>query len=830
MPTPMPRRRAAARGATWVGVLLSLAIVLALVGEAYYDRTREIRSAQARAEVLARVLEEHATRSVDTVALALAALGETLAADSRGPRVGIGQALGQTLAGLPLLRAVAVVDPAGQVLASTAPGEVGRRIHLGHLGPLPATGDDALGPFVAGRGLMALAAGPAAPPAPPGVGFVPMLRRVQTAAGDVLLVGLLNPDAIANHQQQTVGGNDTVALLAGLDGQLLAATDGVTVTPGQRLPPLPAFTRFLPAIEHQVYQGAGTRAGEQLAAFRASRTRPLVVLVEQPLQVALAHWRDELRLRALVGVVSVLVVLLLTRVAARSQRGRERAQAEVAAREREMRIIVDSVQDLIFRTDADGRLVFLNPRWQALGIGDPADALGRPLSAQVAAASRDAVRALLAPPSPSRGRGQGEGARQALVAIGDGAARRQFEFSVSPIVEGGQLVGFAGSGVDVTDRLAGQARLREQLAFSERLFEMLPLPVAMVDLQGRYRMVNRTWEAATGLRRQQILGTPATDGLPPEEAELHRTQDETLLRQGGTLRYEATTMAFGRRRDLSLTKALVPGPDGKPGGVLVAIVDVTESREAERTVREARDAAEEASRAKSEFIANISHELRTPLQSIIGFSELGQARGGGTPRLAAMFGDIQRAGRRMLALVDDLLDVAKIESTVGTFHLERTDLRPLVREVVREVDPLLAQRRLRVDLALGDLPLVAKVDPLRLQQVVRNVLANAIRFSPPGGTITITGELTAASEIHLRLRDHGPGIPPAELEKIFEAFVQSSKTKDGSGGTGLGLAICRKIVEAHGGRIHAANADGGGSVFHIHLPARGFSETAPADL
>jgi signal transduction histidine kinase len=80
------------------------------------------------------------------------------------------------------------------------------------------------------------------------------------------------------------------------------------------------------------------------------------------------------------------------------------------------------------------------------------------------------------------------------------------------------------------------------------------------------------------------------------------------------------------------------------------------------------------------------------------------------------------------------------------------------------------------------------------------------------------------------VRDHGPGIPPAELESIFEAFVQSSKTKDGSGGTGLGLAICRKIVEAHGGRIRAANADGGGSEFHIRLPARGFSETLPGDL
>ncbi|MEN9628579.1 MAG: hypothetical protein RJA10_1806, partial [Pseudomonadota bacterium] len=106
----------------------------------------------------------------------------------------------------------------------------------------------------------------------------------------------------------------------------------------------------------------------------------------------------------------------------------------------------------------------------------------------------------------------------------------------------------------------------------------------------------------------------------------------------------------------------------------------------------------------------------------------------------------------------------------------------------------------------------------------------AIRFSRPGQAIDLRGELTALNEVQLSVRDRGPGIPPAELEKIFEAFVQSSKTKDGSGGTGLGLAICRKIVNAHGGSIHAENVPDGGSVFHVKLPARGTSETQHGSL
>ena len=312
---------------------------------------------------------------------------------------------------------------------------------------------------------------------------------------------------------------------------------------------------------------------------------------------------------------------------------------------------------------------------------------------------------------------------------------------------------------------------------------------------------------------------------------MHDERDRELLASRGQLRYEASTRRRdGSRCDLAITKACVLGEDGRPAGILVTFMDITEVREAERATREARDAAEEASRAKSEFIANISHELRTPLQTIIGFSELGQARSGEQVRLGGMFGDIHKSGHRMLALVNDLLDVSKIESTVGTFHLERTDLRPLVREVLREMEPLLGQKQLRVELLLSDGPLVAKVDPTRFQQVVRNVLANAIRFSPVGQAIDVSGDIGSGNQIELVVRDRGPGIPPGELEKIFEAFVQSSKTKDGSGGTGLGLAICRKIVEAQGGRIVAENMPDLGSAFRIHLPARGFNETQPGGM
>lgn len=817
----------ALRSTRWVlaaAVAVAALVLAALLTLALWLRSEALSDTGNRNELWARVLAEQATRSVESVSLALAALADTLSRDPNGA-LGVGTqggALAQTLAGLPALRALAVVDATtGEVLASTS-GDTGRRLDLARLGALPVSGSDRLGGFVPGRGFAALMPGPSAA-APPGVGFLPLVRNVGRVGGrTVALVGLVNSDALANEAQRTVDANGAIALLTDWQGRVLAATLESPMQPGASIGALAPYRDYLPRIEHGVYSGTGVRPERQILAFRASRTRALVAVVEQPEHLALAEWRVAARGIAGValfaaGVIAALAALsirtLATREAARRQR--DAAQAAVAQREQELSVVVRSVQELLFRTDAAGALTFVNPRWTA-ATGLAHDALpGRLFASLVDASSAAAAAALFAPGAP-------EGLRTATVEI----AQRRFDVAVAPLLEGTRISGFAGSAVDVTERDRAAARLREQNAFSALLIDTMPLPLSLLDREGRYVTVNRAWETFTGRWRDAVIGTRARSYLPPEEAALHDAVDRRLLTEGGQTRYETGfTHRDGSRRQLAITKAAVPDASGRPAGVLVCLSDISELREAERATREARDAAEEASRAKSEFIANISHELRTPLQSIIGFSELGQMRGREQPRLAGMFADIHASGQRMLALVNDLLDVAKIESTVGTFHLERTDVRPLVREVARELEPLLAARRLHIEAELGDVPLVAKVDPLRFQQVVRNVLANAVKFSPERAPIDLRSELTADNRIEISVRDRGPGIPPGEIEKIFEAFVQSSKTKDGSGGTGLGLAICRKIVEAHGGTIGAENVEGGGSRFTITLPARGWAET-----
>lgn len=185
-----------------------------------------------------------------------------------------------------------------------------------------------------------------------------------------------------------------------------------------------------------------------------------------------------------------------------------------------------------------------------------------------------------------------------------------------------------------------------------------------------------------------------------------------------------------------------------------------------------------------------------------------------------MFDDIHRAGKRMLVLVNDLLDLARAESRELSMSFEFLDIRGLVREVCRELRPLVDERTLTLTLDLPREPLVASADALRFQQVVRNVLANAIRLSPMSGQIDVVLVQDQVGGVLLTVADRGPGVPQDELESIFGAFQQSSRTKDGSGGTGLGLAISRRIMQAHGGVINATLRDGGGSVFRVWLPGR----------
>ena len=237
----------------------------------------------------------------------------------------------------------------------------------------------------------------------------------------------------------------------------------------------------------------------------------------------------------------------------------------------------------------------------------------------------------------------------------------------------------------------------------------------------------------------------------------------------------------------------------------------------------ARDAAESANRAKTEFLANISHELRTPMHGILSYAQFGRKRIDKVSRekLLEYFTEISACGDRLMALLNDLLDLAKLESGKMGYTRHLNDIQEQIDIVVAEFTPVAEEKNLRMEKRVRPECRYLVFDPDRIDQVLRNLLSNAVKFSSPGGRIIFeTGMVVENTQRFLKVmvKDQGVGIPEDEREAIFNKFIQSSKTKTGSGGTGLGLAICRQIILDHNGRIWAENNPDGGAIFSFTLP------------
>jgi signal transduction histidine kinase len=267
--------------------------------------------------------------------------------------------------------------------------------------------------------------------------------------------------------------------------------------------------------------------------------------------------------------------------------------------------------------------------------------------------------------------------------------------------------------------------------------------------------------------------------------------------------------------------------------VLLYVVRANYRNEKARLVQ-AKELAESANRAKSEFLANMSHELRTPMHAILsyagmGLKRLGQGNGAESEKLHKYLSNIQVSGQRLLRLLNDLLDLAKLESGKMDFQFTSGNIREVLEHSCMELDSLLREKNLRFDLACSCGDSAAVFDRARMIQLFVNLLSNAVKFSPPGSGIHITLEDAEPGVLRCRIEDEGVGIPEEELERVFDKFIQSSKTKTGAGGTGLGLSICREIIAAHGGKIWAEAGRKKGAAFLVLLPC-GHSLESPAEV
>ncbi len=473
--------------------------------------------------------------------------------------------------------------------------------------------------------------------------------------------------------------------------------------------------------------------------------------------------------------------------------------------------LVEESPDALMAVDPAGRILSWNRAAETMFGFDTSEAVGQPLTDLIVPRieRREAIRALAEMPQRRTYTAEVTRCRKdgsLLVVV---TSMRWVE---SP---GGEPF-IAASKTDIT----ALKHLEVVRASEERfrsLLESAPDAMVIVDSDGQIVLVNEQTERMFGYRRAELLGQPVELLMPERFRASHTRHRSGYMGDPHPRGMGIGLELFGLRKDgreFPIEISLSPLKNEQGALVLSAIRDITERKQLESRMHE-------AYRMKSEFLANMSHELRTPLNAIIGFTELMHKERVGpvSPQHKEYLGDILSSSRHLLQLINDVLDLAKVEAGKMDFRFEQVDSAALAREVCDTLRGLASSKRLDVILDVDTDLGPVEVDPGRVRQILYNYLSNAIKFTPDGGRITIRIAGEGPALFRIDVEDTGVGIPEENRSKLFVPFEQlDSGAGKRYSGTGLGLALTKRIAEAHGGRVSVRSTPGVGSTFSVVLP------------
>lgn len=378
----------------------------------------------------------------------------------------------------------------------------------------------------------------------------------------------------------------------------------------------------------------------------------------------------------------------------------------------------------------------------------------------------------------------------------------------------------------LSEHEATERALSNQLQFLQVLIDAIPAPIFYKDAEGIYSGCNRAFEAFLGKPREEIVGRSVYGVSPGPQARVYHEKDMELMHQRGHQVYESSVVyADGTLHDVIFNKAAYETKDGQLGGLIGVILDITERKALERELVQAKERAEFFSRSKTQFLTNMSHEIRTPLNAIVGFSQVLLNRSSGID-LPHDFQDflekITISGQGLAALVNDVLDISRIEAGKIEVVKEDFNLRRMVKSILVSCEPQATEKKIRLNCDIDPLlPEFIQIDRGKLSQILINLIGNAIKFSPADMVIELKLQKQENGQFSLEVIDYGIGIPPEQHSIIFEPFEQVDKSIDGqSRGTGLGLPITRSLVELLDGEINLKSGINVGTRFEVTLPLK----------